>query len=127
MTYLFDNCISPKLARMLRALGKDAWAVSEKYPANIQDIDLFAKIKGQQLVFVTTDTHQRTRKAEAIALRNSGVTALFFGPFFPKMVFWPQAAWLVSRWPKIEGFIGGVSLGTCADVSQNGKSKPFVL
>jgi PIN domain-containing protein len=112
---------------MLRSLGTDCWAVSEKFPHDIADISLFEAIRGQRMVFVTTDSRQRTRRAEASALRRSGVSALFIGRFFPKMVLWLQAAWLVSRWPKIEGFAEAVKLGTCAEISQKGQCTPFTI
>ena len=101
--------------------------MSEKFPHDIADVGLFEQIRGERIVFVTTDSRQRTRQAEATALRQSGVTALFIGRFFPKMVLWPQAVWLVSKWPKIEGFAEAVKLGTCADVSQKGQCRPFML
>lgn len=127
MKYFFDNCISFRYALMLRALDVDAVALREEYPADIADIDLFRDFRGKKLAFITADTKQATRRQEAKALRECGVTALFLGPFWPKMEQWKQATWLVSKWPRISGFADSVTLGTCADIKQNGKATPFIL
>jgi hypothetical protein len=118
--YFFDNCISAKLPAMLRALGEDAIALREELPEGIKDVPLFDQIKGKNLVFITTDTKQLTREDEARALKKAGNTALYFGRFFEKMLFWDQAVWLVRRWPKIKGFAEGAAPGTCAEIKQNG-------
>jgi hypothetical protein len=112
---------------MLRALGVEAVALREEHPENISDVELFRGFAGRELVFITTDTRQATRRQEATALRECGVTAIFFGPFFPKMEQWDQAIWLVRKWPGIASFAESVTLGTCADVKQNGKLTPFLL
>jgi hypothetical protein len=125
--YFFDNCISPKFAVMLRSLDEDAVALHEGFPAGIKDERLFEGIKGRKLVFVSTDAKQLTREQEARALKDAGVTALFFGPFFGKMLLWDQAAWLVRRWPTIRGFAEGVAPGTCAEIKQSGKALIYPL
>jgi hypothetical protein len=125
--FIIDNCISPRYAAVLSALGVDAVALRDEMPANTKDIDVFPKFKGRSIVFVTCDTSQRTRYAEAKALRDCGATALFLGPFWPKMTFWQQAAWLVSRWERIEAFAGAVKRGTAADIKHNGKPTIFQL
>jgi hypothetical protein len=118
--YLLDNCISPKLAGMLRALGEDAVALREEFPEDIEDVALFSQLSGQNVVFLSTDTSQLTRKHEARALKQAKITALFFGPFFGKMGLWQQAAWLVAKWPRIRQFSEVVTAGNCAEIKQNG-------
>ena len=77
--------------------------------------------------FVTSDTHISRRKAEAQALRESKLTAIFFAPFWSNMQFWDQAIWLVKNWPRIESFTSSVTRGTCAEIKQRGKAQPFDL
>jgi hypothetical protein len=127
MKYFFDNCISPKLPAMLRALGEDAIALRDAFPEGIKDVPLFEKIKGKNLVFISTDAKQLTREHEARALKQAGNTALFLGPFFEKMLLWDQAVWLVRRWPRISGFAEGVAPGTCAEIKQNGTALIYPL
>jgi len=125
--YFFDNCISCKFPPMLRALGVDAVSLREEFPEAITDVRLFERIKGRNLVFISTDTRQLTRKQEELALKQAGVTALYFGPFFEKKLLWDQAIWLVLRWRQIDGFACGVAPGTCAEIKQNGKALVYPL
>ena len=51
---------------MLLALGENAEALRTHHPENIKDIPLFAEVaKCPDMVFISTDTSQRTRKEEA--------------------------------------------------------------
>lgn len=127
MKYFFDNNISPKYAKMLAALGEDVLALRDEFPQNIKDEELFPKLHGRNLVFVSGDIRIRTRLAEAKALHDCGITALFFAPFWGRMKFWQQATWLITRWQLIDGFAAGVALGTCAMIRQNGRSDVFQL
>ena len=122
MNYLFDNCISPKMADMLRALGEDTHALREDFPQDIEDIPLFTQLHGQKLVLVSTDTSQRTREHEARALKQAGITAIYFGPFFQKMKLWGQAIWLVTKWEKIKGVAENVVMGSVFEIKQNGSA-----
>lgn len=107
---------------MLRALGEDAVALRAEFTADIDDIQLFSRLHGRNLVFVSTDRKQLTREHEARAIRQAGVSALYFGPFSGRMRFWDQATWLVAKWPRIKGFTEGAIMGIVVEVKQNGKS-----
>jgi hypothetical protein len=126
--YFFDNCISYRYARMLSALEVfEVVALRDKFPHGIGDVELFQELKGTGFVFVTCDDRQKTREGEAKAIRDSGLTALWLGPFWSKKLFWDQAKWVINRWPVIDGYVKGVAEGTCAQVKENGKSMPFNL
>ncbi len=127
MNYFFDNCISYKLANMLAAIDVEATALREHFAESITDVALFEKLTGSDAVFVSCDLSQTTQALEAKALRQCGVTAIYFGPFWSKLLFWQQAVWLVSKWQRIDGFASGVAPGTFAEIKQNGKAVPFTL
>ena len=127
MRYFFDNCLSYRYVDMLRALEVDAVALRSQFSESIKDVDLFKKISGHESVFVSCDLRQTARPLEAKALKESGVTAIYFGPFWNKMVFWHQAAWVVSHWPKIDGFASNVVQGTFAEIKRNGKAMVFMI
>lgn len=128
MKYFFDNCISYRYAKMLAALEEfEVVALRDMFAPNIEDVDLFPALKGSGFVFVTSDDRQKTREGEAKALRESGLTALWLGPFWSKKQFWDQARWIINRWPVIDGYVKGVAEGTCAQVKENGRSMPFNL
>jgi hypothetical protein len=117
--YFFDNSISYRLAKMLAALGVDAVALRDEFPEDIKDVALLRALRGREVVFVAADRRQLTRIHEAAELRSARITALYFAPFWSKQELWDQAAWLVKRWPKIDGFANGVAQGTIAEVKQN--------
>ncbi len=127
MIYFFDNNISYRYAEMLRALDVRVRVLREEFPEDISDVDLFAGLHGKDNVFLTGDQRIRRREAEAKALRQCRITALFLGPFWSKMNRWEQAVWLVTKWPKIDGFASNVAQGTCAELKRNGKALPFSL
>ena len=112
---------------MLRTLDVDVISLRDEFPENIQDVELVAKLRDSHRVFITCDLKQRSRQREADAVRESGLTALWFGPFWSKYDFWDQAKWLVAKWLLIDGYVHGVTPGTCAEVQQNGRSRPFSL
>lgn len=112
---------------MLRALGVEIVALREEFPQDMSDIALFQELNGRKLAFISTDTNQRTRVQEARALRSAGVTSLFFAPFFQKLQFWDQAAWVVRRWPDIDRFATSMELGVCAEIKQNGNAMIYPL
>lgn len=110
---------------MLKALGVDAMALRSQFSENIKDVDLFQQISGSDSVFVSCDLSQSTRPLEIRALKESGVTAIYFGPFWNKMLFWDQAIWLVGHWQSIDRFCSSVVQGTFAEIKRNGKAMVF--
>jgi hypothetical protein len=125
--YFFDNCISFRLAHMLKAIGEDVEALRDAYPQDTKDPDLFRQLKGRNLVYLSGDTSQTTQMQESRALKECGITALFLGPFWGKLTFWPQAIWLIRHWQTIDGFAKGVAAGTCAEIKSNAKARVFQL
>src|SRR5262245_34387054 len=101
---------------MLKALDVDAVALRELFSQSIKDPDLFKELHGSDVVYIAADRKQTTRIAEARALKDAGITALFMGPFWDRMPRWQQATWLVTKWPLIDGFAAGVAKGTCAEL-----------
>lgn len=112
---------------MLHALGENAATLRDEFPEDIDDVTLLSHLRGPHLVFLSTDTSQLTREHEARALKQAKVTAIFFGPFFERMKLWPQATWLVTKWPKIKGFAEGVIPGSIAEIKQNGSALVYPL
>jgi hypothetical protein len=82
---------------MLRALGVDATPLRERFPPDINDVDLFKALSGLEVTIVGPDMRQLTRSHEARELKAAGISAVYFGPFYSKFELWEQAAWLVRR------------------------------
>jgi len=95
--YFFDNCISFRLANMLAALEQDVVPLRAEFAESIQDPELLRALRATHDVYLTYDHRQKRREAEAAAIMESGVTALWLGPFWGKLVFWDQARWMVNK------------------------------
>jgi hypothetical protein len=124
---MLDNDISPRFAEMLQALGVNVIALSKAMPRDTKDQDFLGVLRSKYDVdvFISNNTAQRTNQVEAKLLRASGVTALYFMPFWSSMKFWPQAEWLVKHWPAIDAFCRVATQGTCADIQQRGRLRTY--
>lgn len=122
MRYFFDNCISFRYVDCLKSLGVDAEHLRDTFSQSISDVDLIRQLTGRSIVYISADLKQLSRRHEARELRKIGCTAVYFAPFWEKMTFWQQAAWLVARWPFIEVFARDTTKGTVAEIKQNGKA-----
>jgi len=112
---------------MLEALKVEIVSLRKEFHQDVKDIPLFHELHGRKLAFISTDTSQRTREHETRALKDDGVTSLYFAPFFMKMQFWAQATWLVRRWPDIDSFATSMDLGVCAEIKRNGSAIIYSL
>jgi hypothetical protein len=104
-----------------------ATALRAEFSESVGDPEFLAAMKSRHDVYVTYDHKQKTRAAEAAAIKQAGVTALWFGRFWGNLSFWDQARWLINRWQKIDDFAGSVVPGTCAEIRQNGRAMVFHL
>ena len=103
---------------MLRALDVNVTALRERFPPDSSDLFYLSQLA--DCVLVTGDRRIQTRKLEAIALRQSGISALFMARFWSKLTFWDQAVWLVRHWPDTERFAASTTMGTYAEIQQHG-------
>jgi hypothetical protein len=121
MIYFFDNNFSPRHAEILTLLGVQAKTLRDEFGAGIRDVDFLNRLHSTGWVPVTADRHILGRRPEREALRASGVTALFFEPFWLKPDIRAQVAWFTKRWPEIDQFVAGCAPGTLIRVSQRGR------
>ncbi len=126
-TYFFDRTFSPKLPRALSALGVSTVAHVERFGPDTLDEVWIPDLQGTGWVIVTGDTRIRTKRAEALALQASGLTALFLFPAFSTWTLWSQAAWLVQNWPSIDAFVRQSQQGTLARIERSSAAKVFLL
>ena len=122
-TYLFDHNLSADFARALHAVDDDVRALSDEFPTNVEDVDLILALGERGWVLISHDRSMRTRPKEAAALRQSGITAVYLGPFWRKLRRWDQFVWLARNWPKIQEFVNSNPRGTIGVAQQNGNIK----
>jgi hypothetical protein len=106
---------------MLDALDVDIVALRDRFPANEPDIEIFNALAGSNYVFVSQDRRQLTRVIEAEALRASGISAMYFGPFWSDLGFWNQAAYLLRFWPDWDTTLRTLTPGTIVEARQRGR------
>lgn len=100
---LFDHNMPPVLARALHLIisvnGHEAWALRDKYPVNISDIDLYEELgKDRDWIVISKDIAQAKRKPERAALLRYGVVAFYFAPSVEKLPHHQQAAMILWHW-----------------------------
>ncbi len=121
MNYFFDNNFSPRLVYILRELGVDVTALRDQFPPDTKDRDFLPHLNGDDHVFVTCDKRILTRQIEALALKECGVSAVFFKNFWPNMGIWEQAQWITRHWRTIEATTNGFRSPSYFEVNHNGK------
>jgi hypothetical protein len=125
VTYFFDNNISFKLVNILKALDVDAIHLTNRFPPDTPDVGWLPEAGKAGWIVVTADSAIRRRPAELLALKQSGVTALFLKANFLKRGKWEQAGWLVKHWQSIETQTDRLQQGAIVTVSDRGKLEPF--
>jgi predicted nuclease of predicted toxin-antitoxin system len=78
LTFFVDNCLSPKLVRMLQALGEDVKHLREtddasgkKFAPNTKDVDWIPFVADNGWIAVTSDTAMSRVPIEVAALIKS--------------------------------------------------------
>lgn len=112
---------------MLAALEIDAPSLRDEFDQGVADTVFLQSLDAQRDVYITYDHRQKIRQAEARAILEAGVTALWLGPFWGKKDFMAQARWLLNKWDKIDSFASSVVQGTCAEIKESGRASVFRL
>jgi hypothetical protein len=104
---LFDHNMPPSLARSLHELikndGHEAFALRDRFPVNISDIDLFTELgKEHDWIVISKDVHNASRKPERAAILKSGVVGFYLAPAVQKAKILEQAATIIWQWERIK-------------------------
>ena len=126
---MFDNCVSYKLAQMLKCLDVDSVASREVLPENAKDTEIFDYLReNKPIVFVSCDRRQTRVAEECNLLKEIKVTAVYFEPFWNRRLrLWEQASWLVKHWPTIENWAESSVSGSVGAVKQRGRIEAIKL
>jgi hypothetical protein len=123
--FFIDNCISVRLAKMLRALGAETLHLTEMVgldpDGSTPDIYWMPVVAKDGYIAVTSDARIRSRPAERKLRKELKLGTVFLPTNFASSGLWEQAAKLVKWWPTIAEQVGGLSSGDCLLVSQHGK------
>jgi len=101
---LFDHNMPPAIARALHLIvskeGHEAWALKDKFNANISDVDFFTSL-GKDWIVISKDRKQAKRKPERQAILNSGVLAFYLAKNVQRQKINEQAATILWQWDKL--------------------------
>ncbi|SEQ09543.1 hypothetical protein [Thalassovita taeanensis] len=101
---LFDHNMPPCIARAMHELIRiddhEAYALREKFPTNISDIDYFSKLNRDWIV-VSKDLQNSRKKAERSAILRNRVVAFYLSPSLQKKKVGEQAAAIMWHWDKM--------------------------
>jgi hypothetical protein len=101
---LFDHNMPPCIARSLHELikvdGHEAFALRDKFPTNISDIDYFNNL-GSDWIVISKDLKNSRKKAERAAILRNNVVAFYLAPALQKRKIGEQAAAILWHWDKM--------------------------
>ena len=126
MKCLFDNNLSPKLARTLSFLeGEDGIPVvhlKEKFSSDTSDIEWIKKLNQEGGWFIITkDTHIRKRPHERKVWQESNIPIVFLPNTWTNFTFWDIAWRLIRHWPNLKDNINHLGKRESLELSVNGK------
>lgn len=103
---LFDHNMPPMMARCLDAAikpdGHEAFALRDRFPISIPDIDLYTALgKEQNWITISKDTKNAKRPPERAAILRSGVLAFYLAPAVQKKSPIQQAALILWHWERM--------------------------
>jgi hypothetical protein len=96
---MVDNNLSPSLARSLQPLfdEHEFKALSEKFPANIKDVDWITSLNAEGgWAALTAERRLKTRPHERLALERSNIVFFFLTGSWLKYPV-PEVAWRLIR------------------------------
>ena len=126
MKCLFDNNLSPKLAKTLNYLegneGIPVEHLKEKFPASASDIEWISKLSKEGNWFVITqDSQIRKKPHERKAWQESHIPIVFLQKAWINHNFWEIAWRLIKYWPKLKESIENNKRKLSFELSINGK------
>jgi hypothetical protein len=103
---LFDHNMPPVIARALNTLvqpdGHEAWALRDKFPITVDDIDYFSELSREgDWVVISKDLHNAKRPPERAAILRSNVVAIYLAKSVQRLRVNEQAATILWQWDKI--------------------------
>ena len=129
MKFLFDNNLSPNLAKAIGALCEpesvEVVHLRERFAENTPDTEWIKALSGEPEWAVISIDRFKKNRLEKEALRQSGLIVFNLVKGWSKHKYWDQAAQLVRWWPRIMEQTRLVQPGAAFEVPWNfsGKGK----
>ncbi|MEM8536478.1 MAG: hypothetical protein AAGF56_01315 [Pseudomonadota bacterium] len=103
---LFDHNMPPAIAHALHEIisieGHAAYALRDKFPNDISDIEYFGKLGSEgDWIVISKDISNAKRGPERSAILNSGVLAFYLAKSVQKQSIAEQAATVLWQWDRL--------------------------
>ena len=103
---LFDHNMPPAIAHALNKIisieGHAAYALRDKFPVDITDIEYFGKLGSEgDWIVISKDLANVKRGPERNAILNSGVLAFYLAKSVQKQSITEQAATILWQWDRL--------------------------
>lgn len=132
MKFFFDRQISIHIARMIDHFERRHTVAHQDDDGRFQETDddvfLIQTIAHESPtpVWVTADLAQKRRPHERVALRDSGMSVVFFKRFYKGKSFHDQAMKVLAVWPNIVALCEKVRSPTAFEVPSGSPTSPKV-
>ncbi len=118
MKYIFDENLSPGLARGLKEFGKDTEHITEHYPPGTPDEEVLKFLGENGCILITRDKRIHRRPNEILALKTHSVGAFFLQG--SNMSSWDYVVQVVRIWTQIEEIVGKTRVPFAYTVNRHG-------
>ncbi len=105
MSFVFDNCLSPKLAKGMAAFGEDAIHLTDRFRSDTPDVEWLPWVAKEGHILITKDDHLRWRPAEKKALLTYKIGAFFLGG--KNLGAFDMVQQVVRHWPRMKEIAAG--------------------
>ena len=112
MTFFFDHCVAPRIAKALCLFDKDIRILQEVFRPDIPDTEWMPAVEKQGWIVVTEDSRIRRRQLERAMLKGSTLRMIFLPEPFTREVLWEKFVKIVQWWSEIEEACEGLAPGT---------------
>lgn len=121
MKFFVDNCLAPRLAKALGAMGVDVQHLRDRFPQHTGDEQWLPVVAADGRCVITGDLRILSTKAQKRILVEHHISAVFLPETFQRLSLWPQLVFLARCWPEIEKALGKVNAPACFKVTANCK------
>ncbi|MCE5279270.1 MAG: DUF5615 family PIN-like protein [Planctomycetaceae bacterium] len=121
MKFIFDECISSRIAQALQALGEQAVSSADQWGKGALDLEWIPLAGKQGCCVVTADRLKRHERA-ALTQHDGRIFLLAV----KNIGFWDQVRLVINRWPEIKAMADNLRPPFMVRVTARGKPERII-